>query len=59
MNWILQRAKAFAALLAVAVVTAAMSTVESYFGFTIPLDIKTTILGAVSFLAVHQTPNAQ
>jgi hypothetical protein len=57
MDWILQRAKAFAAALAVGVVPVIISAAEKATGFDIPASWEAWVLLAVTGLVVHQTPN--
>lgn len=57
MDWILQRAKAFAAALAVGIVPVIISAAEKASGFDIPASWEAWLLLAVTGLVVHQTPN--
>ena len=57
MDWILQRAKAFVAALAVGIVPVIITAAETATGFDIPASWEAWILLAVTGLVVHQTPN--
>lgn len=71
MDWILQRAKAFAAVLVSALVVAIIKTIEAHFGVDIPVGIETYVAdffknifspeaiatAAATGIAVHQVPN--
>lgn len=48
MDWILQRAKAFAAALAVAIVMAVIKTFEDNFGVPVPAGISSILLDFVN-----------
>lgn len=57
MNWILERAKAFAAAFAVGVVPVLISSVETASGFDIPATWEAGILAVVTGWFVYQVPN--
>lgn len=57
MDWILQRAKAFASVLAVGIVPVLITAAESASGFDIPASWEAWLLALVTGLVVHQTPN--
>jgi hypothetical protein len=57
MDFILSRAKAFIAALAVGVVPVVISAAESASGFDIPASWEAWLLMLVTGLAVYQVPN--
>lgn len=57
MDWILQRAKAFVAAVAVGVVPVIITSFETATTFDIPASWEAWILLVVTGLVVHQTPN--
>ena len=57
MDWILQRAKAFAGALAVAFVPAVITAFEKSFGFDVPASWEAWALAAVTGLFVYAVPN--
>lgn len=57
MEWILQRAKAFVAAVAVGIVPVVIKAAETASGFDIPASWEGWLLLAVTGLVVHQTPN--
>jgi hypothetical protein len=57
MDFILERAKAFAALLAVGLVPVIIKAAEAASSFDIPASWEAWLLAAVTGLIVHQVPN--
>ncbi len=57
MDWILQRAKAFAATLAVGLVPVVIAAIEKATTFDIPTSWEAWALALVTGLVVHQVPN--
>ena len=57
MDWILQRAKAFAGALAVGFVPVAIKAFETASGFDIPASWETWLMTAVTGLLVYAVPN--
>lgn len=56
-NWILERMKAFAAVVTPLITAAVLKGIEAASGFDIPNDLELTIIAGVTGLVVHQTPN--
>lgn len=59
MDFLLQRAKAFVAVLMAGLVPVAIGAFESAVGVSIPPDWKITITAFVTGLVVHTVPNAK
>ncbi len=57
MDFILQRAKAFAAVFATGMVPVLVKAVEQASGFDVPATWEAWILVTVTGLVVHQVPN--
>jgi hypothetical protein len=57
MDWVLQRAKAFIAAVAVGVVPVIISAAEKASGFDIPATWEAWLLLMVTGLTVYATPN--
>lgn len=57
MDWVLERAKAFVAVVTPLIVAALLKGLEQVTGFDIPNDIELAIIAAATGLFVHQVPN--
>lgn len=57
MDWILQRAKAFAAVATPPITAAVLKGIEAATGFDIPTDWELGIISFVTGAVVHQVPN--
>ena len=57
MNWFLERAKAFVAVVTPLITAALLKGVEQVTGFDIPNDLELAIIAGATGLVVHQTPN--
>jgi hypothetical protein len=57
MDFILQRAKAAVAILAVGIIPLLLNALESTLGIAVPNEWKIGITSVLTGLIVHQTPN--